>query len=144
MDTNRKSNHMYKQNLNTSFNMSKHACKPKTQHDIHKLLCAKSVSPRSKYELQGPFNKYRDELYEIYKQKCEEFKMKVAIYRKENMTALSNHKPKLGIKPSITEGELKDTLDENNKVEQTESTIKNGSSLSLLININGNIYNIIC
>ncbi|GLV46360.1 hypothetical protein CBL_20708 [Carabus blaptoides fortunei] len=90
-------------------------------------------------QILRPFDKYRDEHYEIYKQKCEEFQRKAANYKRENMKALSNHKPKLGIKAETTEKELRGPLDENNVIEQKESYIKTGSSSCLLININGNM-----
>lgn len=71
-------------------------CKAKTTFDIHRDLCQKHIESHSEYDLIGPFDKYRDVNYKIYKQKCAEFKAKGREAKDLNIKALTNYKTKLG------------------------------------------------
>lgn len=63
--------------------------------EINKKIIRKA-KPLRENDILGPFDRYRDENYEIYKRKKNEFLESAREYRKNNELALVQNKTKLG------------------------------------------------
>lgn len=63
--------------------------------EINKKILARAHKVRSPEDFLGPSDKYRDEHYEIYKQKSQQFLETANAYKKNNEQALFKSKTKL-------------------------------------------------
>ncbi|KAK5638063.1 hypothetical protein RI129_012358 [Pyrocoelia pectoralis] len=66
-----------------------------TRNDINKKILAKDARVRGENEYLGQVNKYRDEEYEVYKEKRREFLNAANLYKELNKMAIYTNRVKL-------------------------------------------------